>query len=442
VFAVANAIPHGCPHVRVAALKWVYAQGKDKIRNGFIEALPLRVGRAIAGPSMKPVAAVAEVALRFFHVQCATAVSQLTVHAKVKLLGHIDTAVFGVLEKMCNETVETTVRDQTPLNTCIAMCLAWMQVRDKLIIPALPEELAHISAVAVPSIQAARPAAPPSVKQPLAPKVIEYRDGVAVSQQDVRVTGKMTERYAFAEFMRTSDVLEPIQFESIRSAVVTAVWQATNAIGVDTVLGALSMEKSGEPSCVRVLAARELPKDSFAITPLIQSASRVSKTASQGGAPVVTVKVSGREFRLFLTTNSSLPPRKVVPAASSVAEFHRQSDIAVAVGPLFSDHEWKSSHFAWPYWVIRRVPPGSEEANCKVSVVTVRLVHTFQVSDDPIVSTLEIELPVIVNTKDLKAKDELIVDSAVSRPAQPKAKQAFRTTTWESDLKRQKLGQK
>jgi hypothetical protein len=47
--------------------------------------------------------------------------------------------------------------------------------------------------------------------------------------------------------------LEPIQFESIRAAVVTAVWQATNAIGVDTVRG-------------------------------------------------VTVKGSGREFQLFLTT--------------------------------------------------------------------------------------------------------------------------------------------
>jgi hypothetical protein len=89
---------------------------------------------------------------------------------------------------------------------------------------------------------------------------------------------------------------------------------------------------------------------------------------------VVTVKGSGRELRLFLTTNASLPPRKVVPAASSVEEFRRQSDIAFAVGPLLSDHEWESSHFAWPYWVIRRVPPGGEEANCKVPVVTFRLI--------------------------------------------------------------------
>jgi hypothetical protein len=315
-------------------------------------------------------------------------------------------------------------------------------VREKLAIPALPERLAHIPAVAVPSVQAEMPAAPPSVKLPLAPKVIEYRDGVAVSQQDVRVTGRMTERYAFAEFMRTRDVLEPIQFDSARSAVVTAVWQATDAIGMDTVLGALTMEKSGQPACVRVLAARELPKDSVVITPLIQSASRVSKAASQGGAPVVTVRGWSREFQMFLTTNASLPPRKVVPAASSVEEFHRQSEMALAVGPLFSYHEWKSSHFAWPYWVIRRVPAGSEEANCKVSVVTVRLVQTFQVSDDPSVSTLEIDLPVIVNTKDLKAKDELIVDTAASRPTQPKATTTLRTSTWESELKRQKLGQK
>lgn len=114
VFAVANAIPLGCPHVRVAALKWVYTQGKDKIRNGFIEALPLRVGRAIASPSMKPATEVAEVALRFCHVQCAPALSQLTVHAKVKLLGNIDTAVFGVLERMCSETDATTVREKYP----------------------------------------------------------------------------------------------------------------------------------------------------------------------------------------------------------------------------------------------------------------------------------------------------------------------------------------
>jgi hypothetical protein len=286
------------------------------------------------------------------------------------------------------------------------------------------------------------PASQPSEKPPLAPKVIEYRDGVAVSQQDVRVTGKVTERYAFAEFMRTTDVLEPIQLESARSAVVTAVWQATNAIGVDTVLGALTMEKFGQPSCWRVLAARELPKDSFVITPLIQSATRVSKTASQGGAPVVTVRGWGREFRMFLATNASLPQRKVVPAASSVEEFHRQSERALAIGPLFSDHEWKSSHFAWPYWVIRRVPAGSEEANCKVSAVTVHLVRTFQVADDPTVPTLEIDLPVIVNTKDLNAKDELIVDTAVSRPKQPKVTTQLRTSTWESDLKRQKLGQK
>ena len=157
---------------------------------------------------------------------------------------------------------------------------------------------------------------------------------------------------------------------------------------------------------------------------------------------MVMVRGCGREFQMFLTTNASLPPRKVVPAASSVEEFHRQSEMALAVGPLFSDHEWKSSHCAWPYWVIRRVPAGSEEANCKVSVVTVRLVQTFQVSDDPSVSTLEIDLPVIVNTKDLKAKDELIVDTAASRPTQPKATTTLRTSTWESELKRQKLGQK
>jgi hypothetical protein len=69
-------------------------------------------------------------------------------------------------------------------------------------------------------------------------------------------------------------------------------------------------------------------------------------------------------------------------------------------------------------------------------------VHTFQVADDPTVSTLEIDLPVIVNTKDLNAKDELIVDTAVSRPKQPKVTTQLRTSTWESDLKRQKLGQK
>ena len=75
-------------------------------------------------------------------------------------------------------------------------------------------------------------------------------------------------------------------------------------------------------------------------------------------------------------------------------------------------------------------------------MVTVRLVQTFQVSDDPSVSTLEIDVPVIVNTKDLKAKDELIVDTAASRPTLPKAKTTYRTSTWESELKRQKLGQK
>ena len=68
--------------------------------------------------------------------------------------------------------------------------------------------------------------------------------------------------------------------------------------------------------------------------------------------------------------------------------------------------------------------------------------RTFQVADDPTVPTLEIDLPVIVNTKDLKAKDELIVDTAASRPTQPKAKTTYRTSTWESELKRQKLGQK
>jgi hypothetical protein len=44
VFAVANAIPHGCPHVRVAALKLLYSQEKRYVVLGRLGRAALRVG--------------------------------------------------------------------------------------------------------------------------------------------------------------------------------------------------------------------------------------------------------------------------------------------------------------------------------------------------------------------------------------------------------------
>ena len=86
---------------------------------------------------------------------------------------------------------------------------------------------------------------------------------------------------------------------------------------------------------------------------------------------------------------------------------------AASSSETVSSHDWKASHFPWPFWLVRRVDK-AEDANCVLvdwRIATVSTMATASVTGDcePQVDLSRVCIPVLVNNVTIERGQELVV---------------------------------
>ena len=149
----------------------------------------------------------------------------------------------------------------------------------------------------------------------------------------------------------------------------------------------------------------------------------------------------GEATTMFMCVPASAPQRRPAAIARSVEEWDAaESAVAENSTARFCDHDWKATHFLWPFWVVRRSDSGSG-TNCKLQWVTVNTVHTGSekpIIPEAVVNAYDVTLPVLINTEDVRKGDELVCHWPVAFTAPKRAPPKYTVSTWASQVKRPK----
>ena len=263
----------------------------------------------------------------------------------------------------------------------------------------------------------------------LSGKLLKFDEqGKAMSSQDT-LSAPDLERFAWQKFFAKANVVEVAQQERVRSLVAAVIgrmqWSfsaASAAVEVDILRGG-DVEKK---SRVRVVASQRIPAKTLRLVPLVKSVAALTFRADavwqlpvrvcEGEEPPLCVYVHG----------SAVVPKPPPPAAATVER---------VPGAARSDHEWRATDFPWPFWLVQR--SGLEaECNCVLEHCTTRHVSTYQVSagvepSDCVVDTVEVAVPVMTNTKEVLAGQELVV---FWKPTE-KARAPTKAKTWQDQAK-------
>ena len=283
----------------------------------------------------------------------------------------------------------------------------------------------------MPKIEPPKPAATKPQEVQLKPEVLQFDKGGLVSEVAVVVEGETLQQFAWSQFFETSDATSQLEEDAARAAVVTALASLRRQLG-DEVHKQLSILKGGQSKQIRVVAAKSLSKGELKLAPLVQGALRVSTSGLHGNPPEVRIVAKGMTRTMYLCGAASFPPRCGGRSFSSVEEWSRSSAGADGAA-VISDHEWKSCHFPWPFWQVQR-READAGTNCHLMTVTmlVALTSTAGTPDDgwgdPLSDSINIDVPIIVNSKDVEKGDELVV--YWPNPSKPKKEEQPKIKDW------------
>ena len=179
----------------------------------------------------------------------------------------------------------------------------------------------------------------------------------------------------------------------------------------------LQIMRGGFSKRLRVLSQTALEPFALRLVPLVGHISKIMPRSAQPSALQARVMLEGKEpLTVFILGTSQLPPAPT-PTRVGQEAVHDESK-------PFQAHDWKASHFPWPFWLVRRVDD-EEEANCKLQTWLVRSVGTMSVAKtEPVVETHDVSLPVLTNFQKLEKDTELVVHWASRAPVKatkPKA---------------------
>ncbi len=107
---------------------------------------------------------------------------------------------------------------------------------------------------------------------------------------------------------------------------------------------------------------------------------------------------------------ASIPPKRPTAIVRSVEEWEAaESAVAENSRARYCDHDWKATHFMWPFWVIRRLVSDAG-TTYKLQWVTVNTVHTGiePIIPEAVVNAYDVTLPVLINTEDVRKGGELV----------------------------------
>ena len=176
----------------------------------------------------------------------------------------------------------------------------------------------------------------------------------------------------------------------------------------------------GNKSGTRVIAAQAIPAGELKMAPVVTGPASLTRVCKETVAPyTLKVKVmhGNSVSEWSLVGGGALPPSPAVAGSAAVLE----------------THNWTAGHNPWPLWYVQKAIDVSD-SNCIFEEVDVRCVNTFAfkssaVAGEPMADSIDLTIPVLVNTKALAENDELIVHwkPQISRKAQQRAQITWAT---------------
>ena len=251
----------------------------------------------------------------------------------------------------------------------------------------------------------------------LAPKIIQYIGGKAITAQDVMTRRTVNESLQWRPFMKSAELHKAFEDDANKAAAWLAIYRLHTSLPTQDGLAIL---RGGEPKGVEVVAETALPAGAMVLPPLLQGSNRIVCHTTQPWALPVRIRRDPSALdTLYLLGSASLPavhPQTLVPADAEVVE---------GDGEVISHHDWKPSSFPWPFWLVKRCENKSA-ANCHITKCLVRSVSTMS-ADFAFTDTCEIHVPIMTNVAPAEKNQELVVhwEGAPAKVA-PKPK----TTNW------------
>jgi hypothetical protein len=189
----------------------------------------------------------------------------------------------------------------------------------------------------------------------------------------------------------------------------------------------VALLRGGEEKRLRVVADKRFAVGDLVIAPLVQGINKLSSRSVQPWAVQATVaRAEDSEASIVFIVGGSTCPVLTAAALATAGSSASSSEIA-------STHEWKASHFPWPFWLVRRVDK-ADDANCELvdwRIATVSTMAPAQAAGDgePHVDVSHVCIPVLVNRVTIEKGEELVVHWKIIALAKNKQKE-LKSQSW------------
>ena len=131
----------------------------------------------------------------------------------------------------------------------------------------------------------------------LAPKIIQYIGGRAITAQDVVTRRTVMESLQWRPFMKSAELQKAFEDDANKAAVWLAIYRLHTSLPTQDGLAIL---RGGEPKGVRVVAEVALKAGAMILSPLVQGSNRiVSRTTQPWALPVTGECPRASTFNLY-----------------------------------------------------------------------------------------------------------------------------------------------
>ena len=119
-----------------------------------------------------------------------------------------------------------------------------------------------------------------SIPVALAPKIIQYNGGVAITAQDAVTKRDVMESLQWRSFMKTAELRHSLADDANKAAAWLAIQRLYTSLPIEDGLAIL---RGGEPKGVKVVAEVALPAGAMVLPPLLQGSNRIVCHPAEGG---------------------------------------------------------------------------------------------------------------------------------------------------------------
>jgi len=415
-FTAANAMPLDWAWMKVALIKHLYHCSPKEVSHGFCPVVPLKVVKE-AMKNHEEAIKQGEAIMVYFHSKIAPQLAGAwTTDERIRWFGNLDCEIYRAAfgsAPVASTNVEMVLRVSAKL---------FQKLRE------ITKNHASLNTYPfkLPGL------APTNVGKTLEPKVIDYKDGKAITSQDVVHREIPLENLGWSRFLQTQEAANAIDEEAARCVAMSAFARLHEAMPWP---GSLDMLRNGEPKHLRVVANVALDVGQITLCPLVRSGQSIVSKTTLPYTLRILVDAEGKDTRVMYALGASAVP----PTPTNVGGGASSSGDMVV-----SSHAWTSKHFPHPFWVVQKTE-AVERANCVLLPVTIRSVCSFAVdlstnvevpAGEPVADAAIVQTFVMKNTKEIKKGEELVVHWPAAKDTAKKNK-APALSTWKDDAAKQ-----